>query len=75
MCQKVTKGEGEVAVFSAKSWDRSSSEALIGSVTPCHDAQVVEPYRVSNPVHLTVLTAKLEDYTTALQKQDMIQSK
>ena len=36
-------GESEVAVFSAKRWDRSSSEALIGSATLCHYAQVVGP--------------------------------
>ena len=42
------EGEGEVAVFSDKCLDRRSSEALIESATPCHDAQVVRPYRVSN---------------------------
>ena len=62
------KVESEVAVFSAKRWDRRSSEALIESTAPCHDAQVVRPYRVSNPLHLTVLTTKLEDYTTAPQR-------
>ena len=39
-------GEGEIAVFGAKRWDRRSRADLIESVTPCHDAQVVEPYRV-----------------------------
>ena len=34
-------GEGEDAVFGTKHWDRRSSEALIESITPCHDAQVV----------------------------------
>ena len=38
--------------------------ALIKSMTPCHDAQVVGPYQISNPLHLTVLAAKSEDYTT-----------
>ena len=33
--------EDEVAVFSAKRYDRRSSEALIESATLCHDAQVV----------------------------------
>ena len=61
------EGEGEVAVFSAKRWDRRSSLALIESGTPCHDARVMRPYCVSNPRRLTVLAAKLEDYTTAPQ--------
>ena len=52
------QGECEVAAFSAKRRDRRSSEALIESAAPCHDAQMVGPYRVSNPLHLTVLTAK-----------------
>ena len=34
------------------------------SATPCHDAQVVGSYQVSNPLRLTVLTAKSENYTT-----------
>ena len=61
------EGLGEVAVFSAKRWNRRNSEALIESATPCHDAQVVGPYRVSNPLRLTILTAKSQDYTTAPQ--------
>ena len=32
-----------------------------------HDAQEVGPYRVSNQLRLTVVTAKSEDYTSALQ--------
>ena len=36
------------------------------SATPCHDVQVVGSYRASNPLRLTVLAAKSEDYTTAL---------
>ena len=72
MANKVTllqvgKGEGEVVVFSAKRWDRRSSYALIESATPCHDAQVVRPYRVSNPLRLTVLASKSDDYTTEPQ--------
>ena len=59
------EGESEVAVFSAKRWDRRSSQALIESATPCHDAQVEGPYCVSNPLRLTVLASKSEDYTTA----------
>ena len=55
-------GEGEVAVFSAKCWDRR-----IESATPCHDSQVVGSYRVSKPLRLTVLAAKSEDYATAPQ--------
>ena len=31
--------------------------AVIKSATPIHDAQVVKPYRVSNPLCLIVLTA------------------
>ena len=59
------KGEGEVLVFSAKRCDRRSSEALISSVIPCHDAQVVGPYQDSNPL-------KSEDYTTAPQHLHLI---
>ena len=61
------EGEGEVAFFSAKRWDRKSRTELIESATPCHDAQVVGPYRNSNPFRLTVLAALSEDYTTAPQ--------
>ena len=39
----------------------------IESATPCHDAQVVGPNRISNPLRLTVVAEKSEDYTTALQ--------
>ena len=64
--QKIAmEGEGEVAVFGAKRWDSRGSEALIKSATTCHDAHVVGSYRVSNPLHLTVLTAKSEEYATA----------
>ena len=62
------EGEGEVAAFSAKRWDRRNRADLIESMTPCHDAQVVGSYRGSNPFHLTVLTPKSEDYTTAPQQ-------
>ena len=58
------EGEGEVAFFSAKRWDRRNRADLIESATPCHDAQV---YRDSNPLRLTVLAAISEDYTTAPQ--------
>ena len=61
-------GEGEVAVFSAKRWDRRNRADLIESATPCHDDQVVGSYRGSNPLHLTVLTSKSEDYITAPQQ-------
>ena len=53
---KVDFGEGEVAFFSAKRWDGRNRADLIESVTPCHDAQEVGPYRDSNPLRLTVLT-------------------
>ena len=59
--------EGEVAFFSAKRWDRRNRADLIESATPCHDAQVVGPYRDSSPLRLTVLAAISEDYTTAPQ--------
>ena len=61
------EGEGEVAFFSAKRWDRRNRADLIESATPCHDAQVVGPYRDSNPLRLTILAAMSEDYTTAPQ--------
>ena len=38
---------------------------LIKSAIPCHDAQVVGLYQVSNPLDQTVLAAKSEDYITA----------
>ena len=41
---------------------------LIKSVTLCHDAQVMGPYRVSSPLCLTVLAAESEDYTTVPQQ-------
>ena len=37
------EGEGEVAFFSAKRWDRRNRADLIESATPCHHAQVVGP--------------------------------
>ena len=37
------------------------------SATLCHDAQILGLYGVSSSIHLTVLAAKLEDYTTAPQ--------
>ena len=54
-------------IAAAKRWDGRNRAGLIGSATPCHDAHVVGSYRVSNPLHLTVQTAELEDYTTPLQ--------
>ena len=65
------ESEGEVAVFSAKRWDRRNRADLIDSATACHDAQVVGSYRGSNPLHLTVLTSKSEDYTTAPQHNNV----
>ena len=58
------EGEGEVAFFSAKRWDRRNRTDLIESPTPCHDAHVVGPFRNSNPLRLTAMS---EDYTTAPQ--------
>ena len=60
-----SKGEGEVTFFSAKRWDRRNRANLIESSTLRHDAQVVGSYRASNPLPLTILAAKSEDYTTA----------
>ena len=57
----------EIAVYGATRWDRRNRAGLIESATPCHDAQVVRPYRGSNPLYLTVLTSKSEDYATAPQ--------
>ena len=61
------EGEGEVAFFSAKRWDRRNRADLIESATPRHDAQMVGLYRDSNPLRLTILAAMSEDYTTAPQ--------
>ena len=67
----LNEGEGEVAFFSAKRWDRRNRADLIESATPCHDAQVVGLYRESNPLRLTILAAMSEDYTTAPQHLQM----
>ena len=64
----VGEGEGEVAFFSAKRWDRRNRADLMEPASPCHDPQVRGSYRVSNPLRLTVPAAKSEDYTTALQR-------
>ena len=61
---EVIGDEGEVAFFSAKSWDRRNRADLIESMTPCHVVQVVGPYYDWNPLHLTVLVVMSEDYTT-----------
>ena len=59
------EGEGEVALFSAKRWDRRNRANLIESATPCHDAQVAGLYWNSTPLRLTALAAMPEDYTTS----------
>ena len=61
------EGEGEVAFFSAKRWDRRNRANLIESAIPCHDAHVVGSYRDPNPLRLTVMAGMSEDYTTAPQ--------
>ena len=61
------KGEGEVAVFSVKHWDRRNRAGLIESATPCRDAHVVGSYQGSNPLNATVLTSKSEEHTIAPQ--------
>ena len=48
---------------------RQHIRKTIDFMTSCHDAQVVGPYRVSNPLHLTVLTAESEDYTPATARR------
>ena len=68
----VGEGEGEVAVFSAKRWDRRNRADLIESTTPCYDAQVMGSYGGSNPLRLTVLASKSEDYTTVPQNLDYV---
>ena len=60
-------GEGEVAFFSAKSWDRRNTADPIESVTPYHDTQEVGSYQDSHQLHLTILAAMSEDYTTTPQ--------
>ena len=42
-------------------WIKETEKDLIGPVAPCHDASVMELYPRSNPVRVTVMTAKLED--------------
>ena len=49
---------------------RRNRADLIESATPCHDAQKEGSYRVSNPLRLTVLAAKSEDYITAPQQKE-----
>ena len=53
--------------FSAPKVNRRNRADLIGSATPCREAQVVGPYRDSNPLRQTVLAAMSEDCTTAPQ--------
>ena len=60
--------EGEVAVFSAKHYDRRSRIGLNECVTPCDDAQVVGHFLGSSPVCLTNLAASSELYSNALQR-------
>ena len=72
LSRDVLEGEGEVAFFSAKRWDRRNRADLIESATPCHDAQVVGPYRDSHPLRLTILAAMSEDYTTAPQHLNQV---
>ena len=62
-----SEGECEVAVFSAKRWDRRNRADVIKSTAPSYDAPVVRPYRVSNPLRLTNVTSKSKDNTTAPQ--------
>ena len=55
------EGEGEAAFFSAK-----CLADLMESATPCHvmTLKFLGSYRVWDPLRLTVLAAKSEDYTT-----------
>ena len=49
-------------------WITEAAKCITQSVTPCHEAQEVGPYQVSNPLCLTVMAVKSEDYTTAPQQ-------
>ena len=62
---KANEGGGEVAIFSTQSWDHRSKEDLIEYRTLRDDAKVVGLYLELNPVRLTILMEKSEDYTTA----------
>ena len=53
------KGEDEGAYFSTKYWDCRNRADLIETATPCHDAQVVRSCRVSKPLRLTTLAARM----------------
>ena len=44
-CEVLLEGEGEVAFFSTKRWDRRNRADVIESTTPCHGAPVVGSYR------------------------------
>ena len=57
-------GEGEVAFFRAKRWDRRNRADLIEFATHCQDAQVVGSYRASKQLRLTALAAKSNDGAT-----------
>ena len=62
------EGEGEVAFFSAKRWDRRNRADPIKSATLCHDAEfVVGSHRVSYPLRMTAPTPKSVDYNMAPQ--------
>ena len=39
------EGKGEVVFLSTKRWHRRNRADLIESMAPCHDAQVMGPYR------------------------------
>ena len=69
-------GEGEVAVFSARRWDRRNRADLVKSTTPCHGAQVGRSYWALSPLRLTVLASKPEDYNTAPEHlQSLVRNK
>ena len=53
--------------FKCQALDCSSRADLIESMAPCHDAQVVGFFQVSNPFPLTVLAAMSEDYNVVPQ--------
>ena len=56
------EGEGEVAFFSAKRWDRRNRADLIKPATLVMALKWLGPR-----LHLTVLATKSEDYTTGPQ--------
>ena len=64
---RIVKVKLRLLVPSARIAAEVAKPSLIENTTPCHDAQVVGSYWVSNSLRLTILIAKSEDCTTAPQ--------